>query len=539
MPTVESPTLESQCLPFSSIPHTSQLFSDFLHHFDKVKAFYARPPLQLDWWQQEIQKIQYPAERRKAVAAILERQNRAFGAGEKTLSNIDRLRQGAPAMVTGQQVGLFGGPLLVLLKGITAALLAEQAGAVPVFWLATEDHDLAEINTANFPAGDQAQRFTLNSPHTDGAPVGTIALNDDVAALVAQLEGLYGRSEISELLAQAYSSGQTFGTAFARFYAKVFAGLGMVLLDPLDPELHRIAQPLYRAALEKSAEINHALQQRNSELEAAGYHAQVKITPSHTLSFYLEDGARTPIRHHENTFLIGERRLSAADLLQETERCPERFSANVLLRPLIQDWLLPTISYIGGPAEIAYFAQIEVVYRSLAGRVTPVLPRIFATLIEPRMAKLLDRYQLSLTDLFNGPEKTRELVAGRALPDSILASFDAASEHLEKALALIRAPLEDLDKTLIDAAENAGAKMRYQLQGIRDKAARAEGRKNSEVLRHADELSNALYPNKSLQEREVSGAYFLLKYGMGVLDEIKAAVRPGCGEHQIIRIQTV
>src|SRR6266481_3686089 len=197
MPTVESPTLESQCLSFSSIPHTSQLFSDFLHHFDKVKAFYARPPLQKNWWQQEIQKIQYPADRRKAVAAILERQNRAFGAGEKTLLNIDRLLQGAPAIVTGQQVGLFGGSLLVLLKGLTAALHAEQAGAVPIFWLATEDHDLQEINTVNLPSGDQVQRFTLNPPHTEGAPVGTIAFNDEVDALTAQMEGLYGRSEIS------------------------------------------------------------------------------------------------------------------------------------------------------------------------------------------------------------------------------------------------------------------------------------------------------------------------------------------------------
>jgi len=330
MPSVESPTLESQCLSFSSIPHTSQLFSDFLHHFDKVKAFYARSPLQKDWWQQEIQKIQYPADRRKAVAAILERQNRAFGAREKTLLNIDRLRQGAPAIVTGQQVGLFGGSLLVLLKGLTAALHAEQAGAVPVFWLATEDHDLQEINTVNLPSGDQVQRFTLNPPHTEGAPVGTIAFDDEVDALVAHMEGLYGRSEISELLALTYSHGETFGTSFAQFYAKVFADLGIILLDPLEPELHRISQPLFRAALEKSTEINHALLRRNSELEAAGYHAQVKITPSHTLSFYLEHGARTPIRHHENMFLIGERKLSAVDLLQETERCPERFSANVL-----------------------------------------------------------------------------------------------------------------------------------------------------------------------------------------------------------------
>ena len=172
----------------------------------------------------------------------------------------------------------------------------------------------------------------------------------------------------------------------------------------------------------------------------------------------------------------------------------------------------------------------------MAGRVTPIVPRIFATLIEPRIAKLLDRYQLSLPDLFTTPEKARELVASRALPDSILKSFDSAAQHLEQALAVIQGPLEKLDRTLIDAAENAGAKMRYQLQGVRDKAARAEARKNTEVLRHADELITALYPEKDLQERGIGGAYFLLKYGRGVVEQIKAAVQTGCGEHQVIRI---
>ena len=205
--------------------------------------------------------------------------------------------------------------------------------------------------------------------------------------------------------------------------------------------------------------------------------------------------------------------------------------------PLIQDYLLPTLCYIGGPAEIAYFAQIEVVYRKLAARITPIVPRIFATLIEPRIAKLMDRYQLSLTDLFNTPEKTRELVASRALPDSILKSFDLAAEHVDKALALIQGPLEKLDKTLVDAADNAGSKIRYQLQGIRDKAARAEARKNTEVLRHADELITALYPNKELQEREIGAAYFLLKYGKSVLNQIKIVLSTGCGEHQVIRVQ--
>jgi len=536
MQMVESLNVETECLPFSSIPRTTRLFDDYLHHFDRVKRFYARPPLIQDWWTEEARDIQYPAERRQTVAAILERQNRELGAGEKTLANIERLKQGAAAVVTGQQVGLFGGPTFCILKALTAVLMAEKAGAVPMFWLATEDHDLEEINTVNLASGDHLQKITVNVPHVEGAPVGTIAFTDEITAATQQVEALFGKSEISELLAASYRRGETFGTAFAKFYTKIFAEMGVVFLNPLDTELHRIAQPVFRGALEKSEEINQALVARNQELEAAGYHAQVKVTPSHTLCFCFEDGARTPVRKQDGQFFIGERKLSAAELLDETERCPEKFSANVLLRPLMQDYLLPTLCYIGGPSESAYFAQIEVVYRKLAGRVTPIIPRIFATLIEPRIAKLLDRYQLSLSDLFNTPEKTRELVASRALPDSILKSFDLAAEHVEKALSLIQQPLEKLDKTLVDAAENAGSKMRYQLQGIRDKAARAESRKNTEVLRHADELTTALYPNKELQEREIGGAYFLLKYGTSVLNQLKAALRTGCGEHQVVRI---
>ena len=533
---LESETVETECLPFSSIPHTARLFDDYLHAFDRVKQFYARPPLSQDWWADEIQKIQYPAERRQTVAAILERQNREFRAGAKALSNIQRLREGAPAVVTGQQVGLFGGPLFCILKALTAVIMAEKAGAVPVFWMATEDHDLEEVNTVNLPAGDHLQKFTVNVPHLEGAPVGTIAFTDEIAAAVQQVEALFGKSEISELLAASYRKGETFGTAFGRFYTKIFSDLGVIFLNPLDPELHRIAQPVFRAALEKCEEINSTLLKRNKELEGAGYTAQVKVTPSHTLCFYLEEGARTPVKHHDKEFFVGERKLAATELVLETERCPERFSANVLLRPVIQDYLLPTLCYVGGPAEVAYFAQIEVVYRKLAGRLTPIVPRIFATLIEPRSAKLLDRYQLSLPDLFNSQEKTRELVGSRALPDGILKSFDQAAELLDKALLLIQGPLEKLDRTLVDAAENAGTKMRYQLQTIRDKAARAETRKNTEVMQHADELVTALYPNKDLQEREVGAIYFLLKYGMGVVEQMKGAVQTGCGAHQVIRI---
>jgi bacillithiol synthase len=531
---VESPTVEFECLPFSSIPNTSRLFDDYLHQFAKVSAFYARSPQIETWWRDELARIDYPASRRAAVASILERQNLGFGASDKALANIQRLREGAPVVVTGQQVGLFGGPLFCILKAISAAVHAEKAGAVPVFWLATEDHDYAEISSANIPATDHLKKFAVNVPHTEGAPVGTIFFDDEMTAAVQQVESLSGKSAITELLAQSYRKGENFGSAFAKFYAKVLGDLGIVLLDPSDPELHRIAQPLFKSALEQAEEINQALLKRGKELEAAGYHAQVKVTSSHTLCFFIENGVRTPIRVEDGTFLIGERRLSRQEILAETERCPEQFSANVLLRPLTQDHLLPTLCYIGGPAEVAYFAQIETVYRKLANRVTPVLPRIFATIVEPRQAKLLDRYGMKLTDVFAAPEKVREAVAVHALPDSIVKSFDLADQHLEQAIASIQQPLHKLDKTLADAAENAASKMRYQLQGLRDKAARAEARKNGELQHHADELSTLLYPNKDLQEREVGAIYFLLKYGTGFVPQLKTLLQADCVEHQVV-----
>ncbi len=536
MPMVDTRPADSECLPFSSIPHTGRLFQDFLHHFERVQQFYARPPLDNSWWEEEQQKIDYPAQRRQAVAAILERQNREFGAGEKALANIERLRAGSAAVVTGQQVGLFGGPLFCLLKALTAAVHAEKIDAVPVFWLATEDHDFEEINYVNFPETDHLKKFTLNVPHAEGAPVGNIQFSDEITAAVQQVQALFGASEVAELLAASYRPGDNFGSAFAKFYAKACSELGIIFLDPLDPELHQIASPVFTKALEQAGAINQELLERSQELESAGYHAQVKVTPAHTLCFYFEDGVRTPVRLDDKDFVVGGRKFSRQEMLEEAQRCPDRFSANVLLRPIVQDFLLPTLFYIGGPAEIAYFAQIETVYRSLAKRVTPVLPRFFATLVEPRQAKLLERYGLKLADTFAGPEKLREIIAQRGLPESITRSFDAAGDQLETALQLIQEALEKLDRTLVDAAANAGSKMRHQLQALREKAARAEARKDSEIQRHADELSTLLYPNKDFQEREIGAAYFLLKYGTGVAGRLKESLKQGCGEHQVVLI---
>jgi bacillithiol biosynthesis cysteine-adding enzyme BshC len=528
--------VQSECLPFSSIPHQTRLFTDFLHHFDNVQAFYARSPQISNWFREEQKRVNMPPERRSAVADALERINRGFGAGAKTMENIQRLREGSAAVVTGQQVALFGGPLFSLLKALNVAMIAERTNAVPVFWLATEDHDLEEINFAQFPSGDHLQTLRIVPPHTEGAPVGTIAFPDEIGDLVDEIEKQFGSSEVLDLVRNSYRAGVSFGDAFGKLFSLLFAESGLILLDPSDPELHRIARPIYRESFVQWKEINEALLQRDHELEAAGYHSQVKVTDSHTLCFYVHNGARIPIRHDAPDFVAGELRFTHEQLIAEAENRPERLSANVLLRPIIQDYLLPTLCYAGGPAEIAYFAQVAAVYRKLLGRVTPVVPRVFATLVEARQAKLLERYQLTLADIFRGPEKLRELVAGKALPESIMKSFDSAGEHLEQALAAITGPLKKLDATLADAAENAGSKMRYQIQSLRDKAARAELRKNTETQRHADELSTLLYPNKNLQEREVAGIYFLLKHGTGLLQTLREKLNSECPGHQIVFI---
>src|SRR5215469_4189007 len=187
MEMVESPTVETVCLPFSNIPNTSRLFDDFLHHFDKVQAFYSRPPVSRSWWEEEKGRVVYPEERRSAVAGILERQNREFGAGQRTFQNLQRFREGAQVIVTGQQVGLFGGPLFCLLKAVSAVQLAEEAGAVPVFWLASEDHDFEEISFTHFPVADHLEKLTVTVSHKESAQVGAIAFDDEIAATVKQV----------------------------------------------------------------------------------------------------------------------------------------------------------------------------------------------------------------------------------------------------------------------------------------------------------------------------------------------------------------
>jgi bacillithiol biosynthesis cysteine-adding enzyme BshC len=542
--------VRAHCLPFSQVPHTTRLFTDFLAYLPKVQPFYPRSPHFEEWLKKEAEKISCDSARRESVTAILERQNKSWNASPQTLANLDRLRKGAAAVVTGQQVGLFGGPMFAIYKALTAVKLAEEATAagidtVPVFWLATYDHDLAEVNHVSIPGPDLAsQVLTTPSHNVSGAPVSAVRLGDEILPLVEQAAKLLGDSEATQFLRDSYRPGEFLGTAFARLYAKVFAEWGVILLDASDGELDRVAEPMFRAAIERAGELASALLARGEALEAAGYHQQVKVTPSSVLLFTLRQGARTPIHRRGDgaaaEFAIGTdpaaEKLSPAELIARIASTPEQFSPNVLLRPIIQDYLLPTLAYTGGAAEAAYFAQAGAVYESLLGRVTPIVPRFSATLVEPKVQRVLDRHGITVTDVFNGPDALRRQLAERGLPDDLQAAFEAARKSLDSHLSNIKEKLVKLDRTLVDAAETARSKIEHQLERLHSQAARAEALKSELVTRHAETLSQALYPDKGLQERGIAGIYFLARYGPEFLQQLHAAIQTDCHDHQILEL---
>lgn len=532
--------VKTECMPFTAIPHSSRLFLDFLFQYDKVEAFYAhRPHSQavLD----HARTIAFPAVRRARVADVLEKQNRHWGASPATIASIDRFRQGAVACISGQQVGILGGPLYSVLKVASALQMADEltsqgVPAIPVFWLATEDHDLEEIASVTIPSGCELEKLTATSQTGSGAPVGRLALEAQIESIVERTTAVLGPGWVSDALRDSYRLGESYGSAFARLFTRILAGTGMVLVDPLDDELHAIAEPLFTAAAERAEELDEALLERGKALHQAGYHEQVRVTPESTLLFALDGNRRTVLHLAGDGFMLGAQRITRHEMLERIAAHPEHFSANVLLRPVVQDYLFPTAVYFGGPAEIAYFAQAGVVYQKLLGRTTPVMPRLSATIIGPAMGDLLARYRLSFSDLFHGTERVCELLASRALSPGLQDALLQTKATLQSHLEVLRAELQKLDPTLVDSAARSERKMLYQLSKIGSKAARAELRRNVPLTKDAHRVLTELFPHKELQERVLPGIHFLARYGPELIIQLKKAAAPQCPGHQIIRL---
>lgn len=515
------------CYPVTALPHTSALFRDYVTSAPgPLGDFYSPLRKGAAWMQADHASAPLPlvdAKMRAAVVDLLTEQNKQLGAGTETLANLERLAEGANAVVTGQQVGLFGGPLLTLCKAATAVRRAEDASRaghphVPIFWLASEDHDLAEVNHAIFPgktcaSGDDGLcTLRLEMPVHHAVPVGNIPLGAGIRPLLGELQKLLGEGPAWELLAATYTPEATYAGAFGKLLMHIFARHGLVVMDASTRAFHALARPVLRAAIEQAIPLRTALMERTRALEAAGYHAQVLVTDSSSLLFLLDE--KTGTRHalkpaSAEICAAGNHRYSRADLLAILDAEPERISPSALLRPVMQDALLPTSAYIGGPAEIAYFAQSQVVYQRILGRVTPVLPRLSATLIDREMARLLARHGLELTGIFARPEELAQRLAARSLPVEGKLRLAATGETLDRELDALTAWMESLDEGLGRSAQIAASKMRYQMNRLRRLAAHFELEREHTLRRHAEKMRQHLFPSGHLQDRVLAGAWFL------------------------------
>lgn len=510
-------TIATHCL--SQTPGLSRLFLDLVSGAEAARPFaspqfQAAPPRPAHW---------------PELVSLLATQNPAATA------SLDALRTGAGAFLTGQQVGLFGGPLYVPMKAATALARAREATAagaahVGIFWLATEDHDFAEIDHGIFPARRELRTLRYANAPRAAVPAGGVPLTDAILPLIDEAYELLGPGEAMEALAAAYRPGKSFGQAFGDFYRAAFAAQGLLVVDPSGRDFHRLGAPVLASALERADELHAALLERNAALQAAGYHAQVAVTAQSSLLFLIdeESGARLALKRTAATpanpsgeWSTGRKSYTTDELLAILAAEPERISSSALLRPVFQDFLFGTSATIGGPAEVAYFAQSAVLFERILGRVTPGQPRFSATLVETETDALLRQHHLTLPDLWrsNADALTQQL-ALRALPQEGRETLQSAGDELEKELEPLLLWMSALDADLGRSARVSASKMRYQMGRLRRLAANFQLRKEESLGRAAQSLTQALFPHGMLQERVHGAAYALARHGFALNERL-------------------
>jgi bacillithiol synthase len=523
--------LHTECYPISILPRLSRLFLDYAESRRPLTPFYPSSPYNQEW----TAPAQDPNLRAR-VSNLLEEQNHRLGAGSATLANIDRLRKGSPAIVTGQQVTLFGGPLFTLYKAATAIRKANDTGAVPIFWLATEDHDLDEADHVAFPARHELQTLRL-AHEANNRPVGTIPLGLGIRPLLDQAAELLGPGPVLDALEASYTPETTFAQAFARLLAVIFADHGLIIVDAASRDFHAVGSPILRHAIEHAAELESALLDRSKLLEERGYHAQVLVTPASSLLFLVDEstGARLALKRKNEHWVAGKKPYSTEDLLAILDSTPERLSPNALLRPVFQDFLLPTAAYIGGPAEIAYFAQSQVLYDAILGRTTPVIPRLSATLVEPAIATVLARHELSLDDILRShPDHLAQRLGARAIPIEGKRKLAAAGNALDEELTSLTQWMQQLSPDLGHSADVSASKMRYQMNRLRRLAANFQLQTEASLRRHVDAIYLGLFPDQHPQERIIGAAVLLARYGDSLIPQLIDQAAQECPGHKAI-----
>jgi bacillithiol biosynthesis cysteine-adding enzyme BshC len=545
--------MSTECFPITVLPNVSQIYRDYLAMGESagdtaIRRWYGAEPFAAKWFGKSV-----PVKHAGALADLLEQQAMEFDAGEAARANIAKLRTGARAVVTGQQVVLFGGPVLILLKAATVVARAREATKstgvehVPVFWMATEDHDLEEVDQVSLLSKTSVEKLRVGLKLAHAVPVGGVVSGPELETVLERATELLEFAPVSEWLRECYipKDGErpTLAQAFGRLMSRLFADQGLIVMDSSARGFHALGASTLRYAIEHAEELQAALMARSAELVKAGYHAQVLTAEGGSMLFLLDEttGERVALRRMTSSdgqgqWKAGPRVYSTADLIAILEGTPERLSPNALLRPVFQDTLLPTAAYVGGPAEIAYFAQSAVLYEAILGRITPVLPRLSATLLEPAIAAVMDKDEVQLPDAMTTAEALAQRLGARAMPIEEKRKLAAVGNALDQELGALTKYLSRMDASLGRTAEVSGSKMLYQMNRLRRMAATFELQKETSLRKHADAITLNVFPDGHPQERVVAGVWFMAKYGDGLVERLVGVAGNQCPGHVVVRL---
>ncbi|MFC2139294.1 bacillithiol biosynthesis cysteine-adding enzyme BshC [Bacteroidota bacterium] len=537
---------------FSDIPGQNELFLDYLYNFENVARFYKNDFRDFGNYGYIFERVSTERlSKREEVTSIIRNQYKRFSPSKKTQYNIDLLKsENTLAVVTGQQLGIFGGPLYTFYKIITTIKLCkylkenhDKYQFVPVFWMEGDDHDLDEIRSCNL-INNKNEIETIS--YDDGLPpeenrgsVGNISLDDNIEGLLAKLESTLRDTEykddVMNLLSSHYKKGSTFKEAFSSLLFELFDDEGLVIFDPVDVEVKKLLSPIFSKEIEDFREHTAGVVERSAELEET-YHTQVKIKP---INLFMLDGTeRLLIEPVEDEFrLKGKRKkFSLDEILEVLQNEPERFSPNVLLRPICQDYLLPTAVYVGGPGEISYFAQVIPLYQYFKIVQPIIYPRSSLTIVEKNIKDITAKYKLDYKDMFTDTQNLEDSVISSLSDVNLEKLFNKYLDHLNEPISGLREQLKKIDGTLEDPLNKTINKIEQSLNQLKSRAQGAEKRKFEAAIRQITKTKTMIYPNDNLQERELNFIYFINKYGLDILNWIFSELTINKFEHQFLNL---
>ncbi|HSC70102.1 MAG TPA: bacillithiol biosynthesis cysteine-adding enzyme BshC, partial [Candidatus Methylomirabilis sp.] len=522
------------------------------HAFTRLQDFYAWNPRSPEACREQAKRCDAREYRRSELCDVLIAQNTAWNAPSPVVQHIQDLRQPqALAIVTGQQTGLFAGPLFTVYKALTAMRLATrlrmdlQRPVIPIFWMTSEDHDVAEADHVQLL--DRTGTLVTLRHAAWGSPRGFMPANLRLGPVILDtLEQTWSLLPVTEFtpalreaLAQAYTPERTLADAFARWMLHLLGERGLVLVDGADARLKRLAADVFRRELDEAPRSARSILVASESLRGLGYPAQIEARPDGVNCFLLRDGRRGLIRDGTDFRLRDSSQVIPADELQRlVQDQPESFSPNVALRPILQDTLFPTLAYVAGPGELAYFAQLLPLYRAFDVPMPLIVPRASLTLLDPRLAHLLERFHLGLPDLILEPEQLASRVLRAHLPPDLGATLVKARESVEEIFRGVGNAIAAVDPTLRATVGQTAGHIQGHLDQLERKAVQALKRREAETRQQVQRLREGLMPGGKPQERVFPLLPFLARYGPSVLETIQAAIDGPGWDHQLVELST-